>query len=230
VFKSSTGEILIIEAGVRFLEVKDYLNAQISNISGLLITHKHGDHAKHVDEFIRSGIKIYTSESASKDLNISEYHGLKILTPTEIMSVGGFKVYPFKAVHDVDTLGFVINHKETGNFLFLTDSAVIPYRFEGLNNIIIEANFCEDIVLEKSCKNNGFDMSDRIFKTHLSIQKCEEMLKTNDLRNVTNIVLIHLSDRNSHALEFKSRIEKLNPYKVHIARKGLEIEFNETPF
>ncbi len=230
VFKSETGEVLIIEAGVKFSEVKNYLNSEISNISGLLITHKHGDHAGHVNEFVKYGIDVYSSNSTSKDLGIEDYHRSKILTPTEIVSVGGFNVYPFKAVHDVETLGFVINHKETGNFLFLTDSAVIPHRFDGLNNIIIEANFCEVLIRDKAPKISGFDRFSRLFTSHLSIQKCRSMLESNNLKQVTNIVLIHLSDQNSNEKQFKENIEEIHPENVFIACKGLEIPFNKYPF
>jgi len=44
-------ECLIIEAGIKFLEVKKALNFKISQIVGLLVSHEHGDHAAFLHEF-----------------------------------------------------------------------------------------------------------------------------------------------------------------------------------
>lgn len=38
----SDKEILLIEAGVRLMEVKKYINFQVSKIVGCIISHEHG--------------------------------------------------------------------------------------------------------------------------------------------------------------------------------------------
>jgi hypothetical protein len=42
--------------------------------------------------------------------------------------------------------------------------------------------------------------------------------------------LIHLSNGNSHAQEFKEGIRKATGKNVHIAESGLELLLNKTPF
>ncbi|MNL90041.1 hypothetical protein D3C87_2207830 [compost metagenome] len=65
----------------------------------------------------------------------------------------------------------------------------------------------------------------------MSVETCLETLQANDLRAVNNIVLIHLSDRNSDAKVFKQRIEDATLKTVTIATAGLTIDnFNITPF
>jgi hypothetical protein len=57
-----------------------------------------------------------------------------------------------------------------------------------------------------------------------------ETLLANDLSAVNNIVLIHLSDCNSNALEFQQGIKKATGKTVHIANKLMILKFNKTPF
>lgn len=65
----------------------------------------------------------------------------------------------------------------------------------------------------------------------MSVETCLEILQANDLRAVNNIILIHLSDKNSDAKVFKQRIEDTTLKNVTIAIAGLTIEnFNIHPF
>ena len=64
----------------------------------------------------------------------------------------------------------------------------------------------------------------------MSYDTCEEVLQANDLSKVNNIVLIHLSPGNSNAIAFKQGIKCLTGKNVHIADKGVVIDFNKSPF
>jgi hypothetical protein len=64
----------------------------------------------------------------------------------------------------------------------------------------------------------------------MSFETCREELLANDLRAVNSIVLIHLSDLNSNADEFREGIREATGKTVYIAQKGMKIEFNKTPF
>lgn len=39
---SSSGEILVIEAGVKFMDFKKMIDWRISNVAGCIISHEHG--------------------------------------------------------------------------------------------------------------------------------------------------------------------------------------------
>jgi hypothetical protein len=67
-------------------------------------------------------------------------------------------------------------------------------------------------------------------KSHCSFDTCRETLLANDLSKVNNIVLIHLSDGNANASEFKQGIIDATGKTVHIAEKGMTINFNKSPF
>jgi phosphoribosyl 1,2-cyclic phosphodiesterase len=79
-------------------------------------------------------------------------------------------------------------------------------------------------------KNNGTPtfLSDRIIQSHMNLDTCKKLLMANNLTQVNNIVLIHLSDRNSDAKYFKQTITELTGKNVSVAEPGLVIDFNKT--
>ncbi len=222
-FQSSTGETLMVECGVNFKEVKKAMNFDCEKIVGCILTHAHGDHSKAIFDVLAHGIKVYSALETLEKLGADRNYYARALDVLQYEPIGGFLVLSFDVKHDcVAPLGFVIHHEEMGNTLFLTDTFYVEYKFEDLNNILIEANYDIDLVGE------GF-LKDRIIQSHMSINQCLNTLKDNDLSNVNQIVLLHLSDRNSNAKDFKKRAEQATGKNVVIADKGVTItDFNIT--
>lgn len=220
-------ESLLIECGIKFMEVKKFLDFDISGIQGCLVSHSHGDHAKNVSEITKAGINVYTQKETAETFGF-ESHRINTIQPAVNFAVGNFVVMPFDVKHDVPCLGFLIHHAECGTTLFLTDTYYSEYKFSGLNNIIIEANYSNEIIDERLYQKQF--LRDRIYQSHMSLETCCELLQANDLSQVNNIVLIHLSDGNSNEEQFVDRVEKLTGKPVFAATKELEINFNKTPF
>jgi phosphoribosyl 1,2-cyclic phosphodiesterase len=224
-------EALILEAGMKFAEVQRALNFNIGKIVGCLITHEHKDHAGHISTF-PGFVDVFCSKGTADNTGINEKPKTLIISAHQVFSVGAFKVIPFATKHDAaEPLGFYIHHPETGNVLFATDTYYLPCTFAGLNNVLIECNYRLDI-LESNIAAGLIPtaMRSRIVQSHFSYEHCLQALQANDLRAVNNIVLIHLSDGNSHAQEFKEGIKGATGKSVHIAEPGLVINFNKTPF
>lgn len=116
-------------------------------------------------------------------------------------------------------------------FPYVVDSQYLPYTFKGMNNAILECNFDEEI-LEKNVSSGKIIplVRNRVIRSHLSLQTLKQALLENDLRNVVNIVLIHLSSQNSNAERFKKEISDITGKRVEVASKGLQIDFNKEPF
>lgn len=227
---SSTGRTLVIECGVRFSEIKQALKFNLRSVEGVLVSHGHSDHCKSAKDVTAAGLNIFCLKASSDNFAFSN-HRIKNIVPGKQFELGEFKVLPFAVEHDIPCLGFLIYHPECGRTLFLTDSFMVKQRFNNLNNIIIEANYGEDILEEKL---NSMAMpewrGDRLIKSHMSIETCLGVLKANDLSKVNSIVLIHLSDSNSDRDQFKKRVEDQTQKTVYVAHKGLEINLNTTPF
>jgi len=225
-------EALLIECGVRFDQIKQALNYNLKKVVGCLITHEHKDHCKAVTDVMAAGINVFSTFGSLNAMGVSISHRANAITPGQSFLIGEFKILPFSVKHDcADPVGFLINHKETGNVLFLTDSYYCEYTFKGLNNIIIEANYCQSI-LDKRLEDgtNPLFLRDRVITSHMSLATCKETLKANNLAEVNNVVLIHLSDGNSDAKRFKREVQEATGKTVHVAEPGLTIEFNKQPF
>jgi phosphoribosyl 1,2-cyclic phosphodiesterase len=226
---------LIIEAGLALTKVKQALGYNISKVVGCLISHEHGDHAKYAIKYAEAGIDVYASAGTLTTLSIPNHRSHTIKEKEKAyIGVGQFAVTPFNIKHDAkEPLGFLISHAETGMILFITDTYYLPYRFKGgeLNQVIIEANYDEDIINDNmtSGKLSPF-VRNRTIKSHMSIETCMEALAANNLTKVNNIVLIHLSHGNSDPKEFKNKVELLTGKTVTIAEKETIIEFNKTTF
>jgi phosphoribosyl 1,2-cyclic phosphodiesterase len=226
-------EALLIECGIRFLKIKEALNFNLRPVVGCIVTHEHQDHCAGVKDAIKAGIYVYASAGTHEAMGTIASHRAKVVTAGKPAMIGGFRIIPFDIKHDcAEPLGYLINHAETGTILFLTDSYYVENTFRGLNNIILEANYCQAI-LDARLKAGEAPRTvrDRVIESHMSLDTCKKTLQANDLSAVNNIVLIHLSNGNSDAGRFKREVEEATGKVVHIAAAGLTIDhFNKTPF
>lgn len=230
ILKATNGDVLLIEAGVKFLNIKEKLDFDLSKVCGLLISHFHLDHCKGAEDACKAGINIYTSKESKENFRFKS-NRVKVIEEEKSFCIGSFRVLPFAVSHDVYCFGFLIEHKEMGKTLFITDTFMVHHKFKNLNNIIIEANYSMEILEDLSSKGLIHDfLHDRVIKSHLSLENCKGVLIANELSKVYQIVLIHLSERNSNAVQFQKEIEELTGKKVTVATNGMVMDFNETPF
>jgi phosphoribosyl 1,2-cyclic phosphodiesterase len=226
-------EALLIECGVRFDKIKKALRFNLKKCVGCLVTHEHQDHCKSVKEVMAAGINVYASYGTHGAMKTEGHHRARFLHPDSVVKIGEFKIKSFNVKHDAaEPTGFLIQHHECGTVLFLTDSYYSEYTFSGLNNVIVEANYCQSI-LDKRVQDgmNPKFLRDRVITSHMSLTTCKDLLKANDLSQVNNIVLIHLSDGNSDAKRFQHEVQEVTGKQVHVADAGLVIEnFNKKPF
>ncbi len=225
-------EALLIECGVRFDAIQKALLFNLTKVRGCLVSHEHNDHCKSVKDVMKAGINVYATMGTHIAMETADHHrAIKIEAEKEFY-VGSFRVIPFDVKHDArQPVGFLINHPETGTILFVTDTYYVKNTFRGLNNVIVEANYCQKILDEKMAAGASPEfLRNRIFKSHMSLNTCKDLLSANDLTNVNNIVLIHLSDSNSHAVRFKEEIAALTGKMVHIAEPGMKLPFSKQPF
>ena len=225
-------EALLIECGVKITDIKKALNFDLSRVVGCIVTHEHQDHCKAFDDVMKLGITTYTGAKTIQEINPDTFHRAMTIASKETVQIGGFKVMAFDVKHDAaEPLGYLIEHKDCGKVLFLTDTYYCSYTFNDLNNIIIEANYSKEIIDRKFGAESGKEfLRNRILKSHFSLENCKEMLSANDLSKVNNIVLIHLSDSNSDEKQFYKEVSELTGKNVTVANNGMEIPFKLTPF
>jgi len=230
--QSSIGETLVIEAGIKLLEVKKTIDFDLSKIVGCIVSHSHADHSFRLNSYQMAGIWCYMNDlTKQKRFGEHLYYNVTILKENEQRTIGSFLIKPFRLEHDVENFGYLIHHHEMGLCCFITDTQYCPYRFKGLNNILIEANYSDAIVNKKLLKGDGnMFVRNRVLTSHMELETTKGFLKANDLNKVNNIILLHLSDGNSNASLFKKEIQELTGKTVHVAQRGLNVELNKTAF
>lgn len=223
---------LIIECGVKFKDIMQALDFNLGKVAGVLISHEHGDHCKSVKDVMAAGLNVYASDGTIAAMKVANHHRAFRLFKQTPKQIGEFKILPFDVKHDAaEPFGFLINHPDCGNVLFITDSYYVAHTFKNLNNILIEANYDQKIVDQRLKDGNiHVKVRDRVIESHMSLETCKGLLLANDLSAVNNIVLIHLSDGNSNAADFKKQVQDLTGKTVHIAGKDMVIDLNKTPF
>lgn len=218
--------ILVLEAGMPFAEVKESIDYQTSKIVGVLSSHEHGDHRKYLHEYKEAGIKCLEG-----DAYIEHDYELRYADGRYLM--GGFVVHPFPVVHDVPCYGYVIDHDDMGRLVFVTDTEYVKYKFPGVNHIMVETNYAQDILDENM--NSGEIpkvLRDRIMKSHMSFDTAKKMIEANKSSELRNVIMCHLSSRNSDKKRFMDEMQEVagSYCNVHVAKKGIEIDINRFPF
>lgn len=208
---------LLLEAGVPIKEIKRGLGFRLSEIRACLCSHAHADHAKAAKDLLRAGVEVYMSRGTAETLGLSG-HRLHILEAGRQVEIGPWRVMPFATIHDAaEPLGFILA-RAGFKVLFLTDSHYSPWKFRGLTHIMIETSFCPRI-LKANLEAGTVDASyaKRLITSHMSIDTALGLLKANDVSAVQEIHLIHLSDANSDADEFKRRVQQVTGKPVYVA-------------
>jgi phosphoribosyl 1,2-cyclic phosphodiesterase len=199
---------LILDAGVSPKEVLRCLEFNTAKVAGVLVTHEHGDHSKYAKALGKYGIPVYTKF-------------------TERFEIHGWTIVPLPVAHDVLTFSFYINHEEMGNLYYVTDTHYCMYKLDGLNHIMIEANYCPKILNKNVMSGRLLGMlKERIETSHMSIDVAIDWLKGNDLSGVRNIVLTHLSNGNSNEREFVDRVKAATGKPTQAATRNMIIDLN----
>jgi len=211
---------LLIEVGLPIQKIKEKLEFRLSEITGCLISHEHGDHAKSVEDVISSGIDCYMSPGTAEALEVENHHRIHQIKANELVVIGSMVVKPFDVQHDAnEPLGFLIVSRKTGEKLvYITDSFYSQFTFNKPDYLMVECNYSEDI-LERNVESGKVHpaLAARLQKSHFSLKNVKDFLKANDLSKVNEIHLLHLSNRNSNANLFKKEIQELTGKLVYVA-------------
>lgn len=215
---------LLIEAGIPYKRIQQDLNFKTSEIAGCLVSHSHADHSKAVADLLKAGIDIYASYETFDALLLDGHHRAYPIKPLQPFNIGTWAILPFETQHDcLGALGFLLASKTGEKVLFITDSYYCKFKFTGLNYILIECNYALDIL------NKNLDagrvpeaLKKRVLTSHFSLENVKGFLKANDLTQVRQIHLLHLSDDNSDAERFRREIEALTGKPVYVAGESEE--------
>lgn len=208
---------LLLECGINYREIQKGFNFRMSEVAGCLITHEHGDHCKALKDVLKAGIDCYMSTGTAETIGI-KHHRLKTVKAQQQFTIGTWTILPFDVQHDVsEPYGFLLVNRAGEKLLFATDTYYIKYKFKGLTHVLVECNYSMEILNQNILA--GFIppvMKNRLLRSHFSLENVKEFLKANDLTKVQEIWLLHLSDSNSNAEQFKEEIMALTGRRVYV--------------
>lgn len=231
ILEAPTGRLLI-ECGLPFKIIQQALEFDLTSVDGCLLTHSHKDHSKSAKDIMRAGIDTYMTLDTAIGIN-TEGHRMELITSGTQFNVEDFTVLPFPTEHDCPgAVGYLIQYRPTGEkLLFATDTFFIRHRFSGLNYIVVECNYCKE-VLEENVRAGHIpeSLKNRILESHFSLENLKGFLAANDLNQVKKIVLIHLSDGNSDAAQMIREVHDLTRKDTEIAEPGKVIPLELYPF
>ena len=216
-------EQLIIELGVSWKEIMKGLNYDITKVRACLTSHIHKDHSKSIPNAIKYGLQVVSC------VEVRTIHPqVKVLKKGVKTLIGGFKIQPIPLYHNVECIGFLIEHSEFGRLVFATDTNSIPYRFKDVNHFLVECNYDVDILIDNACDNI---YSQSASENHMELNDTIEFLKQNNSSPLQSITLIHLSNGNINAKTAKKRVQdELGFSNVIVADAGVEIELIKEDF
>ncbi|MEX0314727.1 MAG: MBL fold metallo-hydrolase [Allomuricauda sp.] len=231
-FIDSIGKILIVEAGVKIRKIKEAINFILSNVVGCITTHEHTDHFSGCRDLMRIGIDVYATRETHESKNTQNQHRAKFIQPLSTFSLGPFNILAFPVEHDAaNPVGFIIQHKECGRTIFLTDSYYVKYRFKKIDNILLEVNYSDEIIQHniENERSSNF-LRERILKSHMELSTAIDFLAANDLSNVRQIFLIHLSSTNSSIPHFEKKIRQATGKPTTALLDNSVVNISTNPF
>ena len=212
---ADNGEILAIEAGCKFLDFKKMIDWKISDVAGCIVSHEHGDHARYIKDFMKSGIPVYTAFETQTALETITGERAIAIPPRRTRQIGSFTVVPFNVPHDteIECYGYLIKHEEMGQLLFMTDLEYCKYNFSKLNieHIMVEANYDMELV------DRDEPNYEHRLRGHMSLDTALKFIQTNDNPALRNVVLIHLSEIPRYS--YNERKKQLNMERMFMWQK-----------
>lgn len=207
----STG--ILIDAGVEPDRVYEALRdnrIDIRNISGILLTHDHGDHVRYAYNIVRANrhMVIYTTMRTMTGIlrrhsisrRIKDYQ--KIIYIEHPFEAAAFNVTAFKTSHDgTENVGFAIASKEGDHhFVIATDTGFITPEADRYlrmaNYIVIESNYDMQMLMTGPYPEY---LKARIIGERGHMDNAETARYLADIvgSHVSHVFLCHISDENN---------------------------------
>jgi len=202
----NTKTTLLVECGLPFPILRMRLlkhGIQRTDISAVVITHKHGDHARCASELSEATMIVASKET----LDASGVQKNRWpLRSWESVIYETIKITAFELDHDCDgTFGYIFQDQESNqSILFINDTQYVKWNFKKyqFTYIMIECNHNTDMIINKTVTVR------RVAKSHMSLEATKKTLATMDLTKTRAIYLMHLSDGSSDQERMINEIRK----------------------
>lgn len=211
---ADAGEILLLDLGENEKKIKKGIGWRISDVVSAIVTHKHADHSKSVNDFERMGIPVFKPYENTETF-VKQYSGFKIQA-FDLTTIDGRWTHTDADGTECPCYGFLIEHKEMGRMIYMTDTAIVKWRFKNINHILLGVNYDKDMIYPD---NEG--KKNHIFGGHMEIDTACEFVKENNSDCLHNVIMCHLSADNADSDKFIECMKKVCPAaNVYVAERN----------
>ncbi len=197
------GKYLLVDVGLSAKQLNlrlGQLGVDPEKITGILLTHEHGDHVRGLDVFLRKcRVPVLASVMTGRVVqeNMSSQAQWVAFESGQEFQWEGFQISTFPLPHDaVEPVGYVIAHGErkvgVATDLGHVNEAVMK-TLAGVEGLVLEANY--DWPMLEADTKRPFSTKNRISSQHghLSNDQAGELVATLLAEGLKRVVLAHLS-------------------------------------
>ena len=218
---------LLVDAGLSakqlVLRMRE-LGVEPEELTGILITHEHGDHVKGLEVFARKfEVPVYATALTQEVLlrKVTSVKQWKLFAAGQGFDCGGVSVESFAIPHDaVDPVGFKFTFKNA-QAAVVTDlghaNSRLIERLRGVTAMVLEANYCDQMLEDDEVR--PWSLKQRISSRHghLSNDQACDLVRELQTSGLERVVLGHLS-KDCNTAEVASKVfEKLGLSEVRVA-------------
>jgi len=172
-----------------------------SRLTGILVTHEHGDHIKGVWTLARRHkLPVYMTVGTAKVADAPHDIDLHLITPQQGFQVGAIDVLPVSVPHDArEPVQFVFNHAGL-KLGVLTDlghiSAHVQACYQRCDGLLVEANHDQVMLADGSYP---YSLKQRVGGDwgHLNNGQTAALLRSLEPRSLQALVVGHISQQNN---------------------------------
>ena len=207
---------ILLDAGINLGKLRQALNFE--NPAAVFITHEHSDHVNKVtlNELLKRSVDVYMTNGTATALNLEPRHNLKLIQSKIMYTIDNekyYRFYAFPTVHDAAEPVYFGFNFATETVKYLTDTNKLSL-FDTLPDyLVIEANHSTDNLLNS---NIDAGQKDRIFNSHLAVEKVLKYLQSNQSSRLKEVHLIHISKRHGNPEYFKKLVQDVVGDKVKV--------------
>jgi len=217
-------DAVLIDVGISCRETEirmKTLGLDIKKVKAIFVSHEHTDHIKGVATLAHKyHLPIYITEATAKNLKLIK-HLSKPFAANSSIVIGELLVTPFYKQHDaVDTHSFIVSYNNITVGIFTDIGTVcdnLIHYFKQCNAAFLESNY-DDEMLENGSYPLHLKNRIRGDEGHLSNKQAVNLFINHRSKNLSHLILSHLSKENNSPQIAKELFEKYaGPTKIIVA-------------
>lgn len=203
------------------------------HISGILITHEHGDHIRGAGKFSRKhGIPVWLTHGtlASQPDHFFDPEWLRDIDSHTAVAIGDIEIFPFPVPHDArEPVQFVFSDGDLRLGVLTDAGSTTPHietMLSGLDGLVLECNHDRDLLWQGPYPPS---LKDRIGGPygHLDNASAAGLLSRLDRNGLQNVIAAHLSRQNNSPEQARAALAPIlqwEPDRIGIAdqQQGLD--------